>query len=139
MGTGLDGNKALVRSYYEVVLEGRDAAALDRLLGPGFRSHGADGTTVGPDGYRRAVLASHAAFPDLRVEVLDQVAEGDLVATRWRAEGTQAGPFGGLPASGRRVEIGAMHLHRVSGGRLAEHWEQLDTLGLLRQLGALPG
>jgi steroid delta-isomerase-like uncharacterized protein len=83
------------------------------------------------------VLASRRAFPDLAVTVLDQVAEGDMVATRWRARGTHRGPFAGVPATGRPVTITAIHLHRVAGGRLAEHWEAIDLLPLLRQLGAL--
>jgi predicted ester cyclase len=69
--------------------------------------------------------------------VLDQVAEGDKVATRWRALGTHRGVFAGVPATGRRVAITAIHLHRVAGGRLAEHWEAIDLLPLLRQLGAI--
>ena len=69
--------------------------------------------------------------------MLDQIAEGDKVVTRWRADGTHGGPFAGIPASGRPVTVTAIHVHRVEGGRLAEHWEALDQLGLMRQLGAL--
>ena len=130
-------NKALVARYFEQVLTRGDVAALDELLAPGFRSWLPDGTTLGPGPYRDAVLASRRAFPDLVVTVLDQVAEGDKVATRWRALGTHRGVFAGVPATGRRVAITAIHLHRVAGGRLAEHWEAIDLLPLLRQLGAI--
>jgi len=87
--------------------------------------------------YRDAVLASLQAFPDLVVEVLDQLAEGDKVATRWRASGTHRGPFAGIPATGRPVRITAMHLHLVVDGKLTEHWEEIDLLRLMRQLGVL--
>ncbi|HEV2919406.1 MAG TPA: ester cyclase, partial [Actinomycetota bacterium] len=63
--------------------------------------------------------------------------EGDRVATRWRAQGTHRGPFAGVPATGQPVEISAIHVHRVAGGRLAELWEAINLLSLLRQLGAI--
>ena len=130
-------NKALVTRYYNEVLNQRNLAALDDLLAPNFASWLADGTRLGRAEYRDAVLASHQAFPDLVVEVLDQLAEGDKVATRWRASGTHRGPFAGISATGRPVRITAMHLHRVADGKLTEHWEEIDLLRLMRQLGFL--
>ena len=130
-------NKALVTRYYDEVLNQRNLAALDDLLAPDFASWLPDGTRLGRAEYRAAVLASHEAFPDLVVEVLDQLAEGDKVATRWRASGTHRGPFAGIPATGRPVTITAMHLHRVADDKLTEHWEEIDLLRLLRQLGVL--
>jgi steroid delta-isomerase-like uncharacterized protein len=130
-------NKALVSRYYDEVLNQRNLPALDDLLAPNFASWLPDGTRVGRAAYRDAVLASHQAFPDLVVEVLDQLGEGDKVATRWRASGTHRGPFAGVPATGRPVRITAMHLHRVVDGKLTEHWEEIDLLRLMRQLGVL--
>jgi steroid delta-isomerase-like uncharacterized protein len=130
-------NKALVTRYYDEVLNQRNLAALDDLLAPDFASWLPDRTRLGRAEYRDAVLASHQAFPDLVVEVLDQLAEGDKVATRWRASGTHRGPFAGIPATGRLVRITAMHLHRVVDGKLTEHWEEIDLLRLMRQLGVL--
>jgi steroid delta-isomerase-like uncharacterized protein len=130
-------NKALVIRYYDEVLNQRNLAALDGLLAPTFASWLPDGTRLGRAEYRDAVRASHQAFPDLVVEVLDQLGEGDKVATRWRASGTHRGPFAGIPATGRPVRITAMHLHRVVDGKLTEHWEEIDLLRLLRQLGVL--
>jgi steroid delta-isomerase-like uncharacterized protein len=129
-------HKALVARYLEQVLTHGEVAALDDLLAPEFRSWLPDGTSVGPGPYRDAVLASRRAFPDLAATVLDQVAEGDKVATRWRAHGSHRGVFAGVPATGRHATITAIHLHRVAGGRLAEHWEAINLLPLLRQLGA---
>jgi steroid delta-isomerase-like uncharacterized protein len=128
-------NKALVTRYYDEVLNQRNLAALDDLLASNFASWLPDGTRLGRAEYRDAVLASHQAFPDLIVEVLDQLAEGDKVATRWRASGTHRGPFAGIPATGRPVTITAMHLHRIADGKLTEHWEEIDLLRLMRQLG----
>ena len=130
-------NKALVTRYYDEVLNQRNLAALDDLLAPNFASWLPDGAKVGRAEYRDAVLASHQAFPDLVVEVLDQLAEGDKVATRWRASGTHRGPFAGIPATGQPVTITAIHLHRVTDAKLIEHWEEINLFRLMRQLGAL--
>jgi steroid delta-isomerase-like uncharacterized protein len=130
-------NKALVTRYYDEVLNQRNLTALDDLLAPNFASWLPGGAKVGRAEYRDAVLASHQAFPDLVVEVLDQLAEGDKVATRWRASGTHRGPFAGIPATGRPVTITAIHLHRVTDAKLIEHWEEINLFRLMRQLGAL--
>ena len=133
----LEENKALVRRYYQEVLTGRDRDLLARLLDPDFVSHVPSGPPAGAGTYTAAVDATHAAFPDLVVTVQDQVAEQDKVVTRWSAAGTHAGDFAGVPATGRRVTVTGIHIHRVRHGRLIEHWEELDLLGVLRQLGVL--
>ena len=129
-------NKALVRRYYDEVLTGRHEECLDELLAAEFTSHGAGGVHVGAIGYGAAVSATHAAFADLVVTIHDQVAEADRVATRWSATGTQTGSYAGVPASNRQVTISGIHIHRVRDGRLAEHWDEVDALGALRQMGA---
>jgi steroid delta-isomerase-like uncharacterized protein len=136
-GVDLEENKALVRRYYQEVLTGRDRDVLAWLLDSSFVSHGSGGPAAGAGAYTAAVDATHAAFPDLVVTVQDQVAEADMVVTRWSATGTHAGDFAGVPATGRRVTVTGIHIHRVRHGRLIEHWEELDLLGVLRQLGVL--
>ena len=130
-------HKALVARYLEQVLTRGDVAALDDLLAPEFRSWLPDGTSVGPGPYRDAVLASRRAFPDLGVTVLDQVAEGDKVATRWRAQGTHRGLFAGVaPPRGAAPDSADPH-HSGGGGRRAAPGGALNLLPLLRQLGAI--
>jgi predicted ester cyclase len=78
------------------------------------------------------------AFPDLRLIFEDTMADRDRVVTRWRLEGTQTGPLMGITASGRRVSIEAIRIDRIENARIAESWMQMDALGLLEQIGALP-
>lgn len=84
------------------------------------------------------VLRWRRAFPDLRMEIHELVAEGDLVAARLTLSGTHQGPWAGVAPTGRRVTMSLMMLFRFEGGRLVEFWESDDQLGLRRQLGALP-
>jgi steroid delta-isomerase-like uncharacterized protein len=136
-GMSLNENRTLVRRYYDEVLTGRDRGLLEHLVDPSFVSHISGGPDVGADVYAAAVGATHAAFPDLVVTVCDQVAEGDKVVTRWSATGTQTGSFAGVPGTGRSITVTGIHIHRVLDGRLVEHWEELNQLGALRQMGAL--
>ncbi len=78
------------------------------------------------------------AFPDGRVEVVDQVAEEDRVAVRWSFVGTHEGPLDSLPATGRKVELDGISIHRIEDGRVAETWEASNTLLFLQQLGVIP-
>lgn len=78
------------------------------------------------------------AFPDLKITVDKQVAEGDLVAVRWTARGTNTGAGNGIPATGRAVQTMGTTLFRVADGRIAEEWTCADSLGLMKQLGMLP-
>ena len=130
--------KALVRAYYEAAYNGRDPVALDSYLAPGFTSAGPGGL-MDLAGHRAALGASLLALPDLVLAVEEQVAEGNAVVTRWRATGTHSGPLFGIPATGRAVVATAIHVHHVEGGRIIDQWEQFDALGVLRQLGVLPG
>ena len=90
-------------------------------------------------GHRAALAASLAALPDFALEIEEQVAEGDAVVTRWRATGTHNGPLFGIPPTGRAVTASAIHIHHVADGRITDQWEQFDAIGVLRQLGVLPG
>lgn len=134
-------NKAIVRRYFEEVLTQRNLAIIDELFATHFLSHpaGTDShAAVDLNAYVQAIMRSHTAFPDLHVTVEAQIAEADLVATRWKAHGTHSGMFGNLPPTGKEIVVTAMHFHRLSGGKIVEHWEQFDLMGMLRQLGALP-
>lgn len=129
-------NKDLVRRYYDEVLTGRNRDLLEQLVDPSFVSHIPGGAVVGAAVYAAAVDATHAAFADLVVTVHDQVAEQDKVVTRWSAAGTHTGSFAGVAATGRAVTVTGIHIHRILNGRFTEHWEELNQLGALRQMGA---
>jgi predicted ester cyclase len=131
----IEEGRILVMRYYREVLNGRRVELLGEIMSPLFQSHRCD-YSVGIEGYAEAIRASHAAFPDLDLRVEAQVAEGDLVATRWRATGSYGGGKAGLPGDGRRVVMTGMHFHRIQGGCLVEHWEEIDPSRLAEQLKA---
>ena len=133
----LEANKALVRRFVEEVLAGGDFAALAELTTPDCVEHTAPpGQPPGEGTVARYLVTWRAAFPDLQITVEDLLAEGDRVAVRLTVRGTHRGAFLGLPPTGRRVAVGGMELYRLAAGRIVERWAVVDTLALLRQLGA---
>ena len=133
-----DRNGALVRRFVEEVVNRGDTRLLADLVAARHVRHAPDGDLYGREGVRIDVAEWRSGFPDLRLEVEDQVAEGDRVASRFRLRGTHDGPFLGVAPTGRPVAVAGVSIDRLAGGRLVESWLSLDALGLLRQVGALP-
>lgn len=131
-----EAKKAVVRRYYEEVLNQHNLAVIGELFAPNFKSYTRNGA-VDLQQYVEAVERSHQAFPDLRVTIEAQIAEGDLVATRWSAKGTHQGVFAGVQPTGKEITLTAMHFHRLADGKITEHWEQFDFAGVVQQLGIL--
>ena len=84
--------------------------------------------------FKMIAKASTIAFPDLKVTIHAQIAEGDHVITRWSATGTHLGDFMGNGPTGKRVHLNAIHIYEVVDGRICHLWEQIDLLGLSKQL-----
>ena len=77
------------------------------------------------------------AFPDLEVDTLALIAEGDRVAAHFVARGTHEGVYQGVPPTGRKWEANCTAIFHVSDGRIVEAWMTWDSLSLLEQLGAI--
>lgn len=124
------------RTWIEGLNRG-DVSPADRVFAPECVIHinGSPDPNLSVDGFKQMMLVLLAAFPDLRLTIDDQIAAGDKVATRWSAEGTNSGPFGTVPATGRRVRVTGLILDRVAGGKVVERWEQWDQMGMMQQLG----
>jgi predicted ester cyclase len=128
-------NEAAVRHCFENASKG-NFDVLDQSISPDYVLHpeevrGIDGLTEMVQGYR-------SAFADLRVTIDHQFAEGDYVATRTTITGRHEGDLMGVPPTGREVAFSGLTISRCRGGKIEEEWELVDTLSLLRQVGALP-
>jgi steroid delta-isomerase-like uncharacterized protein len=135
----LEANKEISRRFTELFSTGDEALA-DEILDRDVVFHGTlgDGEIRGIDALKDFVAAYRTAFPDADSTVEAQVAEGDTVATRWRARGTHLGVLGPLAPTGRSFDVHGVTIERIAGGRIAEVWVARDELGLLHQLGAVP-
>jgi predicted ester cyclase len=117
-------NKEVVRRFNREFIEGASEAAFRELVAPDFVNRtAAPGSPAGPEGLLftfNQVL--RPAFPDLTVEIHDQIAEGDKVTTRKTIHGTHRGMLLGVPPTNKRVAIDVIDVVRVRDGKYVEHW-----------------
>lgn len=125
------------RAFDEVYNQGR-LDVVDELVSRDFVAHAGSREIHGPEGMKQYVAALREAFPDLHLTIHDQVAEGDRVATRWTASGTNTGQLHGLAPTWKPGTVAGIDIERIVGGVAVECWIHFDELGLLQQLGAIP-
>ena len=134
-GHDLDANVAVVRALVEQVVNGRDDAALDRVLSDDFVAHGVGpGMPPGKDGMRALLRAWRRGFPDWQDTIEDIVAQHDLVVLRIAASGTHLGPIAGIAPTGEHVSWNMIEIVRVRDGRICEQWGQSDFPAVLDHL-----
>jgi predicted ester cyclase len=119
-------NKALVRRYYEEVLNQGQLHVFDELADSNFVSYLPDGKGVGLNIYKQTIAGTLAAIADLNVTIEDQIAEDDKVVTCWKAKGTPQVEFAGIKPNGKPITVTAIHIHRLQNGKLIEHWEAIN-------------
>ena len=129
-------NKEIQRGYIEALNRG-DAAFVEGYLHPEYVFHGAMGD-LNKEQFSQTHTAILAAFPDLELTIEDQIAEGDKVVMRWTGRGRHQGEFQGLAPTGKEVVITGITISRIEGGKEVEAWEEVNMLGLMQQLGAIP-
>jgi steroid delta-isomerase-like uncharacterized protein len=135
----LEENKAVVRRWIEGGYGRGNLDLIEEMIAPDFVNRTPlPGQPPTREGVAGGVRGLRAAFPDLAVTIEEIVAEGDLVVTRDVSRGTHRGPFAGIPPTGRQVTVSRIAIFRVKDGRITEHWANVDMLGLMQQLGAIP-
>ena len=132
-------NETIVRRYIEQAWNQGNVSIIDELMAPGYRRH-VNGcpTPLTRDGHKQRLLRIHRALPDVHLTIEDMIVAGDRVVSRLTLRGTQRETFMGIPPTGRRVTVTGIDIARVSDGKIVEQWAEMDTLGLIQQLGALP-
>jgi steroid delta-isomerase-like uncharacterized protein len=135
-------NIAVVRRWFEEVWNRGCESSIDELFPADGVAHGlgdSEQDVHGPDEFKPFVANIRGALPDTHISIDDIVADGDRVAVRVTLQGTHTGPGFGVPPTGRKVSIQGIIIVRLLNGRIREGWNSYDQLGLLRQIGALPG
>lgn len=132
-------NRAVIHRFLEELFNQRDMDAIDRYIADDYVDHVIPpGLPPTRDGFRQFIGSFLEALPDFRYTIEDVVADENQVAVRLTAQGTQQGEFQGIPPTGKRATWGEMHIGRMRGGKIVEHWGQIDNLGMLQQLGVIP-
>lgn len=130
-----EANKRLYRDFVETVINQRRPDAAGRFMSDGLIEHNPNIAQVGRGKFLASVLAG---FSDYHGEIQDILGEGDRIAVRTVWTGTQDGPFLGLPPSGRKLRFTTADFFRIENGKLAEHWDVVDSLPRAIALGLVP-
>jgi predicted ester cyclase len=134
----LEENKALVRRWFKQVWNEQNEAAIDEMFSPEGKARGfpQPDSVADLEEFKRQHQVFCGAFPDLNFKLEDIVAEGDMVAVRWRVEATHEGHHLGFPASHRKETLTGSSFLRIGQGRILEGWNQMDMAGLFQRLQA---
>ncbi|HEX3662033.1 MAG TPA: ester cyclase [Acidobacteriaceae bacterium] len=97
------------------------------------------GQGPGLEGLKDILRAMRTGFPDIVFAIQEQISEGDKVASRFEWTGTHRGPFLGIPATGKPVRVWGVVIDRLVEGRIKETRILMDTMGMMMQLGVMPG
>ncbi len=132
--------KAIARRFLEEAFNSGNLDVVDELVAPEFVNHDAalPEPGVGIEAAKASITGYREAFPDLRLMIEQQLAEGEYVTTRWSARGTHQGNLMGMAPTGKQATVTGITIDRIVDGRFVESWTNWDTLGLMQQLGVIP-
>lgn len=133
-------NNAIARDFFETAWNEGDFSVLDKYLSPdsvdystlhGQPEHGAES-------FRQIISMFRAGFPDIHLNIEDEIYTGNKVVHRWTLSGTHSEPFMGVPATGKKVAFTGMTIVEMQDGKIAGRWSNPDMMGLMMQLGVVP-
>lgn len=135
-------NTTRLIAFMDRVWSAGEVEAVDEFLGAQYTIYSDpgdpwDGQTLSVSGFKDRLLASRTPFPDLKFEIGETVSAGDRVALSWTMRGTQLGPMGGRPPSGRSFAVQGMTIYYFADGRIIGHRQVVDRLSVAQQLGLL--
>lgn len=132
-------NKAVAIRWQDMWHPQTDLSDLEEFIAADFVSHSMPpGIDPGIPGIRQWVSIFHNAFPDMDGGVDQVVVEGNKVAVRFIGTGTHKGDLFGIPPTGKRIKSTGINIFRIEEGKIVEHWNNADDLGVLQQLGVIP-
>ena len=130
-----DTNKAIVRKFNKEFIEDGNLSVYDELVSPNFLDHSGHDAVPNPRAaYFFITQVFRPAFPDVKVIIHDQFAEGDTVVTRKSYQGTHKGAFLGMPGTGKAINLAVIDIIKLCDGKYVEHWGSADMFGLMQQL-----
>jgi steroid delta-isomerase-like uncharacterized protein len=131
-------NEAVVRRFYEEMNNGRKNELAADLFTADHKFHDPQVPTAdGPEGVVAAVSTYQTSVKG-HWEINDIFSTSDKVVVRWTGTGEHVAELNGIAPTGRKIDVSAISIHRMEGGKIAETWEVWDTLGFLQQLGVIP-
>ncbi len=130
-------NKAVARRVFDEIFNQGKFQVADEIYAKDFVNHGVH-RDIGLKEDQDAARGWKLAFPDLKMTVLKEIAEGDLVTLLWTGTGINTGEGNGLPATGKKMQARGITIWRIVNGKITEEWSAFDRLKIMKDLGLLP-
>jgi predicted ester cyclase len=135
--TELEKNKAVINRFDQACIEHNDEQVLNELVADDIKNHAAPkGAPNGKESFRHFLNLLHTGLSDIKLEVLRQIADNDLVVTQKIISGLHTGNFMGIPKTNKTFSFEAIEIIRLENGKYVEHWVQSDLSEKLRSIGA---
>ena len=131
--------KATARRWFDEVINGRDASAIDSIYTSDYVHHTPGGRDFGTDVSKQVAAALLEGFAERHATIEDQLAESDRVATRFVSRGVQTGRWLGIDPTGLDVVVHGLLISRIEGDRIAEDWELANTAQVIAELRKAAG
>ena len=133
----LEENKAIARRYPEEVYNKKDIDVLDEIIDKNIINHWWKPEINDPQIIKEYISKNLVAFPDVKFTVEDQIAEGDKVVTRVSFTATHKGEFRDIAPTGKKVKVTGVIIFKITNGKIAETWAEMDALSWMQQLGVI--
>jgi steroid delta-isomerase-like uncharacterized protein len=135
-----DQNRTIARRVVDDAWNKHNPTILDQLFSSDAILHDPQNPTVvkGPQGAKSTLATYLRAFPDMKITIEREIADGDYVVQHLLATGTNTGDFNGMPATGKKTNTIGVVTSKIKDGKVIEAWSLFDSLGLLQQLGVVP-
>jgi steroid delta-isomerase-like uncharacterized protein len=129
-----EANKSIVSRYIEQVYNQNNPKVLGELLAPNYVRYLATGAPLNLGQQKQRLAEMRAAFPDIHLDIIRLIGEGDFVTMQVVVRGTHRGAFMGVEPSGRQIGVPAIDIVRLENGKMSEHWGGMDSGVLMQQL-----
>lgn len=129
-------SKALVRCLLDGIWNKANPVIVNKLCSTDFTFNYAalSGVSNDREGYRQMAVIWHSAVSDVKLTLVDVIAEGDKVAVHWEASCTHTGEFMGVPPAGKKLTMVGISIFYIKDGRITKEWGEMDIAGLMQQL-----
>jgi steroid delta-isomerase-like uncharacterized protein len=133
-------NKINARRIVDETWNKHNTKLIDELFSNDAILHNPQDPTVakGPQGAKTSLESYLTAFPDVKITIEKEIADGEYVVQHLRAIGTNTGAFNGMPATGKKANTTGVMTTKFDNGKIVEVWSFFDNLGLMQQLGVVP-
>ena len=129
----LSNEKNIIKSFIEEVFNKHNISAAEKYFAK--ENHSSIGQASA--GFKQSLNALFTAFPDIHAEVEHIVTENDLVVVFLNFTGTHKGEFQGMPPTNKKINIRSADLYKIENEIIVGHWDVVDQLNLLQQIGAI--